>query len=74
MILTEIQHYLANHRQASLAELANHFHIEADALRGMLNQLVKKGRVNKQDPKKCGGCHSCNSDTLELYFWVGKSS
>lgn len=70
MILRELQQYLRQHPSTSLDELARHFAIAPDALRGMLQQLVRKGRVRKLETKQCGGCHSCAPETLELYEWV----
>ncbi len=70
MILQDLQHYLRSHPKASLEELAQHFYIDADALRGMLTPLVRKGRVRKLEGKQCGKCHSCAPESLELYEWV----
>lgn len=67
MILQDIQAYLRQRSTTSLAELAQHFHVEADALRAMLDRLVAKGRVRKLATKTCSGCHSCNPTSLELY-------
>ncbi len=69
MLLKELQTHLKQNRRASLAELEHQFHIEADALRGMLNQLIRKGRVCKVDGQACGGCHSCAPETIEFYEW-----
>lgn len=74
MILQHLQHYLRAHPKTSLEELANHFQIEADALRGMLNPLIRKGRVRKLAGQQCGGCHSCAPESLELYEWVDPTS
>lgn len=70
MILRELQQYLRQRKTTTLDELARHFAIEPDALRGMLNQLVRKGRVRQLETKKCGKCHSCAPETLELYEWI----
>ncbi len=70
MILQQLQAYLRTRPQASLEELARHFKIDADALRGMLAPLIRKGRVRKLSGKQCGGCHSCAPESLELYEWV----
>ncbi len=74
MILSELQQFLAQHKKASLADLELHFRIDADALRGMLNRLIRKGRVRKMaDGKKCGGCHSCAPEAIEFYEWVNSA-
>lgn len=71
MILKELQQFFAQHKKASLADLQLRFRIDADALRGMLNRLIRKGRVRKmEDSKKCGGCHSCPDEAIEFYEWV----
>jgi putative ferrous iron transport protein C len=71
MILSELQAFLAQHKRASLADLELHFHMDGDALRGMLNRLIRKGRVQKMaEGKKCGGCHSCDANSLEFYEWI----
>jgi predicted ArsR family transcriptional regulator len=72
MILQQLQTYLRTHSQASLEELTHHFQIDADALRGMLNPLIRKGRVHKVAGKQCGKCHSCAPESLELYEWLMK--
>jgi putative ferrous iron transport protein C len=74
MILSELQQFLAQHKKASLSDLILHFRIDADALRGMLNRLIRKGRVRKMaDGHKCGGCHSCSPETIEFYEWINSA-
>ncbi|MGK7947023.1 MAG: FeoC-like transcriptional regulator [Microcystaceae cyanobacterium] len=70
MILTDVQNYLRKYNKASLADLSLHFRMDTDALRPILNKLIRKGRIRQMDSQKCGGCTSCGSDTLELYEWV----
>ena len=70
MILQQLQAYLRDRSTTSLAELADRFQIDADALRGMLDAIVRKGRARKLASKPCGGCHSCAPESLELYEWV----
>ena len=71
MILKELQQFVAQHKKVSLADLQLHFRIDADALRGMLNRLIRKGRIRKMEhSKKCGGCHSCADEAIEFYEWV----
>jgi len=74
MILQQLQSYLRTHPQASLEELARQFQTDADALREMLNVLIRKGRVRKLAGKRCRGCHSCAPEGLELYEWVNSGS
>ena len=71
MILQELQQFFVIHKKVSLADLQLHFRIDADALRGMLNRLIRKGRIRKMgDSKKCGGCHSCADEAIEFYEWL----
>jgi putative ferrous iron transport protein C len=73
MILTDLQTYLAEHHRVALIDLENHFHMSGDALRGMLQKLVRKGRVKKlETSQKCGHCNDCEPDCLEFYQWLGK--
>jgi DNA-binding IclR family transcriptional regulator len=74
MILQQLQSYLYTHPQTSLEELVRQFQTDADALREMLNLLIRKGRVRKLTGKQCYGCHSCSPESLELYEWVNSGS
>ncbi len=71
MILSDIQRFIADNKRASIADLKIHFRMDGDALRGMLNRLIRKGRISKmEEAKKCSGCHSCSDDATEIYVWV----
>ncbi|MEG4575975.1 FeoC-like transcriptional regulator [Microcoleus sp. N3A4] len=71
MILSELQKFIADNNRASIADLKIHFRMDGDALRGMLNRLIRKGRISKMaEAKKCGGCGSCADDATEIYVWV----
>lgn len=74
MILTELQCYLAQQGKASLSEMETHFRTDSDALRAMLNRLIRKGRVYQHQVEKCGGCSHCQGEMFELYEWVGKNN
>jgi hypothetical protein len=52
--------------------LTHHFQMDADALRGMMVPLIRKGRVHQSMGQPCSKCHSCAPESLELYEWVGK--
>lgn len=69
-MLRDLQGYLRDRQRASLDDLARQFRSDPDALRGMLDRLIRKGRVRKLPLKACGGCHSCQPETLEFYEWV----
>jgi len=73
MILSEIKRYLMKHNRVTLDDLAVHFDTEPDAMRGMLEQWIRKGRVLKSElrascGKTCAGCF-CDS-TVEIYEWI----
>jgi len=72
MILSDIKQYLKARRQASLNDLALHFGTDPDAMRGMLDQWISKGKVMKSELQTtCGrGCTACTcSGSLEIYEW-----
>ena len=72
MILSELRDYLQQKQRLSLLEMANHFDIDVDALRGMLSKWIKKGKVKRLDlGKDCGtGCCKCDPAMTELYEWI----
>ena len=51
MILTDLQTYVAEHTQVALIDLENHFYMNADVLRAMLQKLIRKGIVRKLEIK-----------------------
>ncbi len=71
MILTDIQGYLEKYGKISLAELALHFHMDADAMRPLLKRLIRKGRIRLMKGEKCAKCCHCSSEMIEFYEWVG---
>ena len=73
MILSQIRDYLAGRGQATLAEIALHFDTEPDAVRGMLDQWVRKGRVEQRKTEPACGttCSRCDPAAMELYIWRG---
>ena len=75
MILSEIKGYLQQRGQVSLADIALRFGSSPDAVRGMLETLLRKGRIRRQQLNSaCGSsCCKCDSAATELYEWVGNS-
>jgi putative ferrous iron transport protein C len=74
MILGDLKSYLTSHKRVPIADLANRFDVEPDALRGMLQLWVDKGRVRRlEGAGACGSCARCgDGDTdPEIYEWVG---
>jgi len=73
MILIDLKHYLEKNKCLSINDLALHFDLSHDAIRGMLDHWIAKSRVKKILCRgECGkGCFSCNKSTkMELYEWV----
>lgn len=68
-MLLQLQDYIQKRQMVSLAELATHFHTSPAVIEPILRQLIRKGRLQKVTPSRCGGCHQCGSHTLELYEW-----
>jgi predicted ArsR family transcriptional regulator len=73
MILSQIRDYLVERGQATLAEIALHVDAEPQAVRGMLDQWVNKGRVERRKVEPaCGtSCNRCEPAAMELYVWRG---
>jgi len=73
MILSDIKRYLQERRTATLSDIALHFDSDPDAVRGMLEHWVRKGKVERRTLKaSCGdGCNQCDPLTTELYQWRG---
>jgi len=73
MILSQIRDYLSHRGQATLAEMALHFDTDPEALRGMLRQWERKGRVERRSLEAdCGSrCNRCDPAMRELYVWRG---
>jgi len=71
MILSDIRDYLQHRGQSSLADIALHFDIEPDAVRGMLDIWVKKGKLHRRSAtSSCGtSCSQCDSAVTEIYVW-----
>lgn len=74
MILSDLRDYLRKQRRVALADLVNHFGVDADALRGMLDKWITKGNVRKLSAEAaCGtSCCKCNTLLIELYEWIDK--
>lgn len=71
MILSDIKRYLRERRQASLADIALHFDADPDAVRGMLEHWIRKGKVVRhQANASCGSsCSKCDPAGTEIYLW-----
>ena len=68
-MLSQIRRYLEQHHTASLADIARHVDADPDAVRGMVEHWVRKGKVGKV-PLACGGCTQCEIASVEIYHWL----
>lgn len=71
MILSQVRDYLKQRGQCSLSDIALHFDTDANAVRGMLDIWIKKGKVEKRSAtESCGtSCQSCDPAATEVYIW-----
>jgi len=71
MILSDIRDYLKQRGQCTLSDIALHFDSDADAVRGMLDVWIRKGKVEKSTATaSCGTrCQSCDPAATEIYSW-----
>lgn len=72
MILSDLKAYLRERGRAPIGDLAARFDAEPEALRGMLEVFIRKGRLRllTPDAEKCGGCSKCEASRVEVYEWV----
>ena len=71
MILSDIGHYVKEHQQVTLSQIALHFNAKPDAVRGILDIWVKKGKISRQSATaSCGStCQQCDTASTEIYIW-----
>ena len=71
MILSEVRDYLKQRGQCTLSDVALHFDADADAVRGMLEIWIRKGKVEKSAATaSCGtSCQSCDPAATVIYSW-----
>ncbi len=71
MILSELKSYLIKNKRASLIDMAHHFDVAPDAMKGMLVHWIRKGKVIRLEGSSCQkGCCQCDPSHLEIYEWV----
>ena len=72
MILSDLRDYVKEQHKVALIDLINHFHTDADALRGMLGKWISKGKIKKLSLESgCGtSCCKCDSALTEIYEWI----
>jgi hypothetical protein len=71
MILSELRDYVKTRRQVSLEDAALHFDVEPEAIRGMLEFWVRKGKISRHgsDAACAGGCACSFRQDQEMYVW-----
>ncbi len=71
MILSEVRDYLKQRGQCTLSDIALHFDTDADAVRGMMDVWIRKGKVERRSATaSCGtSCQSCDPAATEVYSW-----
>ena len=72
MILSDLRSYIQERERVTLNDMVVHFHIDADALRGMLAKWISKGKVRQMPGgAECGGsCCKCDPLLTEIYEWI----
>lgn len=65
-MLTKVAHCLQEHGPQRLADVARRVDADPEAVRGMLDLLTRRGRVERV-MAACGGCTACGADEL-VYF------
>ena len=71
MVLTELKSYLMENRRATLIDLSHHFDVTPDAMKGMLEHWIRKGKVRHLEGSRCTkGCCQTDPAHLEIYEWI----
>ncbi len=75
MTPSDVKRYLAARKVAPLTDIATHFDLNPDAVRGLLDVWIRKGKVKQisADASCCtkGSCSGCSENGhQEIYEWV----
>jgi len=73
MTPSEVKRYLSERKIAPLNDIALHFDMNPDAVRGLLSHWIRKGKVRQVTAESCPGkcCGSCSEhQTKEIYQWL----
>lgn len=72
MILITLKQYLIQRRHVTMQNLINHFKLDPEILRDMLNLFIRKGHLKKkQKTNACGSkCIKCHPNMIEVYEWL----
>ncbi len=73
MTPSEVKRYLSERKIAPLNDIALHFDMQPDAVRGLLEHWIRKGKVrrfadNSCEDNCCGGCSE--NGHKEVYEWL----
>lgn len=76
MILKDVKNYVKARRQVSLEDAAMHFDAQPEAMQGMLDYWVGKGRLIRQSASApcSGSCCSVGKDGQLIYRWNNRSA
>jgi hypothetical protein len=71
MILTELRTYLKLNKRMPLIDIANHFDVTPDAIKGMLELWIRKAKVRRIEGTTCSkGCCKADPAHLTIYEWI----
>ena len=71
MILKDLKEYVKSNPLVSLTDIAIHFDADPEAVKGMLDFWIRKGKIKHYSSDNvCGGSCSCNQKSNnDLYEW-----
>lgn len=71
MILKELKEYVQSRQQVSLTEIVVHFDVDPEAVKGMLDFWIRKGKITHHSSDLvCGGSCSCSQKSdNDVYEW-----
>jgi len=73
MTPSEVKRYLAKRKVAPLIDIAVHFDMEPDAVRGLLGHWIEKAGYDLHQDESCnsgGCCGDCGTHAKEIYEWL----
>ena len=71
MLLLDVKFYMTSRGRASLQDLAAHFTVTPDAMRGLMDTWIVKGRARRVgENQPCGSCGMCDSTPDEIFEWI----
>lgn len=75
-MLIELMRTLQQHHRSSSIDLAHALDSTPEAVEGMLERLVLKGKVKRLPAGTAcgGGCNKCDITQVKLYEWVESHS